>query len=80
MTPDEYRAAHPGTNSRFLAWCYATGRDPDARISYADGYEYMVWISESGREAGPEHGVLYGRIVDHEAFTEYLWRVAEREA
>ena len=79
MTPAWFRASHPGINSRFLAWCYATGRFPDHSVKDVhDGHEYMVWINQRMREAGPDDGVRpSGGVADHDAFTEYLWRVAE---
>lgn len=77
MTWTEFRDAWPGYNPRYLAWCLATGRTPLAfRLVGAARMEFSRFIEDHKAQGAP--GIAEnGGIVDQDAFTEYLWEVAD---
>lgn len=56
---------------RWLAYAKYMSQPPDS--DQLKGYEFIIWISQQGREYRASRGITQGEpIVDHDDFTRFL--------
>ena len=65
----------PGLQTRYLAWCYATGRTPSDRSGIS--LPFTLWIN--GLAARYKTLIKADCIQNQDAFSEWLWRIAVEE-
>lgn len=80
----EHEARYPGLPSRWLAYCYAVGREPRSGAAGAPPGEPSTgeWFAAHIARVKAELGFVYrGDMSDakHQAVTEKLWQYAVEE-
>ena len=66
---EEWEKDYPRHQTRFLAYCRATGTDPEAD-EFA-GNKFMAFINHHA--GNYKKAASIDRIMDHDDFTAYLW-------
>jgi hypothetical protein len=75
MTAEEFRAAWPGWSDRWLAYCWRNRLTPGVDRPTTHRVHMYNWIRSQIDVGAP--GTERGMIIDHDAFTAHLWKIAK---